>query len=62
MPAGNEPEGLAFLDESSGSRTELDGQVRQLDPGSGETARVIEIGQLVEGIAAADGRLWVAVR
>ncbi len=61
-PAGNEPEGLAFLDETLWVTNERDGTLRALDPATGETRRVVELDHFVEGVAAAKGRLFVAVR
>jgi YVTN family beta-propeller protein len=60
--AGDEPEGLAFVDESLWVTNESDATLRRIDPGSGETQEIVQIGHTLEDVAAHDGRLWVAVR
>jgi streptogramin lyase len=64
IPAGNEPEGLAFADESLWVSNEFDGTVRRIDARSGRTSAVIPIANAyrLEEVAAAEGRLFVAVR
>jgi YVTN family beta-propeller protein len=60
--AGDEPEGLAFLDGSLWVTNESEATLRRIDPRNGETQAVVQIGHTLEDVAAYDGRLWVAVR
>ena len=61
IPAGNLPLGLAFLDDALWVTTQ-DEELRRIDVRSGETESVIPIGRRIADVAAADGRLYVAVR
>ena len=56
------PEGLAFLDDRLWVTGQIEATLQSVDAGSGETERVVPIGQLPGDVAAADGRLWVTVR
>ena len=60
--AGDAPVGLVFLDDSLWVTTEVDGELRRIDVRSGETQSIVPLGQRLGDVAAADGRLFVAVR
>ena len=62
LAAGNEPEGIAFHDNSLWVTNELDATLRRINPTSGETETVIPIGYALGEVAAAQGRLFVTVR
>ena len=62
LEVGNEPEGIAFHDDSLWVTNELDAMLRRINPTSGETETVIPIGHALGEVAAAQGRLFVAVR
>ena len=62
VPAGNEPVGLAFADEALWVTNQLDGLVRRMNVLTGQIDTVLDIGHRVEDAAAADGRVFVAVR
>jgi DNA-binding SARP family transcriptional activator/streptogramin lyase len=59
--AGDSPVGLVFLDDSLWVTAQVDGELRRIDVRSGETESVLPIGQRLGDVAAADGRLFVAV-
>jgi hypothetical protein len=61
VPVGYWPEGLVFDGISLWITNEKDGTLRRVDPQTAETT-VIPVGYEVEGVALADGRLFVAVR
>ena len=62
LAVGNEPEGIAFHDNSLWVTNELDATLRRINPTTGETETVIPIGYALGEVAAAQGRLFVAVR
>ena len=62
LQVGNEPEGIAFHDNSLWVTNELDATLRRINPSSGETETVIPIGYALGEVAAAQERLFVAVR
>jgi len=62
IDVGHEPIALAFLDDSVWVVNQKDAVVRRVNPGSGHVEELIEVGHTLEGIAAANDLLWVAVR
>ncbi len=62
LPVGGLPEGLVFVDDVLWVTSPIDGTLRRVDARSGETDLVVPLGHPPEEVAAADGRLWVAVR
>ena len=51
FPAGDTPRQLAFADDALWVTNFVDGEVRRIDPRSGEIERVIEVGHTALGIA-----------
>jgi DNA-binding beta-propeller fold protein YncE len=60
MQAGDSPAGLA-VEDGVWISNRTDATVTRIDPG-GEKLDVIPVGHTLEGLAAADGEVWVAVR
>jgi Protein kinase domain len=61
MPAGDEPVSVA-IDHVVWVSNQSDATVTSLDPRTGTKTDVVPIGHTLEGIAASEGDLWVAVR
>jgi DNA-binding beta-propeller fold protein YncE len=61
MSVGDEPNALV-VDGSMWVANKATATVTKLDDRSGATLAVLPVGHTLEGIAAADGELWVAVR
>ena len=62
MPAGDDPVSLSVDPTSVWVCNQSDATVRELDARSGTTLSLVPVGHTLEGVAAADGELWVAVR
>jgi len=60
--AGQLPVGLVFLADPLWVTTQVDGELRRIDVRSGETESVLPLGHRLGDLAAANRRLFVAVR
>jgi YVTN family beta-propeller protein len=61
VPSGDSPVSVG-LDEGVWVSNSADATVTRLDPTTGEKLDVVPVGHTLEGLAAADGEVWVAVR